>query len=113
MHTALDRKEISAGKRPAAAEFTVRVSVDERGNGKANMTFPMVTRGTQTLAEFEDSILLAHFINLPDYALVLESQELKDDSATLDSLGVFPGCIIYAGEYHPASRVVCIDAKPE
>ncbi|KZP17365.1 hypothetical protein FIBSPDRAFT_865033 [Athelia psychrophila] len=73
----------------------------------------MVVRGTQTLAEFEDSVLLAHFINLPDYALVLESKELKDDGATLDALGVFPGCTIYAGEYRAPLCVVCIDARPE
>lgn len=96
-----------------AAEFQVRVCVDERGNGKPNTAFSMAVLGTQTLAEFEDAVLTGHLVNLEDYALVLGSKELKDDNATLDALGVTPDCTIHAGKYRDLSRVMCVDAGAE
>ncbi|KAF7986046.1 hypothetical protein HWV62_41414 [Athelia sp. TMB] len=97
--TTLDREAIAAGKRPVrAADFDVRVSIDERGNKdrKANRTFAMHVSGSQTLAEFEDAALCLHMVHLADYALILDGVELKHDEATLDALNVRPGCTIYA-----------------
>lgn len=98
--SALDRKEIAAGKRPAGApEFTVTVFIDERHNGKANKSVEIAVMGHQTLAEFEDAVLQHHFVNLPDYALILGGHELKEDEARLEDLGVVPRCTIHAGLY--------------
>ena len=84
---AIDRSEITAGKKPARA-FNLTVSIDERAQDVQPKKFEVNVVADQTLAEFEEDVLNRYTIDLSNYALILMGNEVKDDHALLVDLGI-------------------------